>query len=293
MIVPGTQVTTNEVKVWKGLHLLHFTGSSCSQKVRILLNEKLLAYESHPVSLATMEHTKPWFLGVNPRGVVPVLVHDGVVHIESNDILKHLDQLPSSRPSCFPTNHDEQAIVNRSLDKEDELHVDLRNITMYFNVPKTLAQKNNKTLERYDKNGMQDPSRAMEVKWWRDFAKQGVLQEVALDSVVRFQSVFVELDGWLQNRQWLIGERISLLDISWFISVHRLVTAGYPLQQHLKLHNWYQALCGRPSFYSEVNKDFLLNKVISPSYQFIRRRKGLSMVALLEEYLTQLESKSA
>ena len=35
------QVTTHEVKRWKGLHLLHFPGSSCSQKVRILLAEKL------------------------------------------------------------------------------------------------------------------------------------------------------------------------------------------------------------------------------------------------------------
>ena len=35
---------------------------------------------------------QPWFLGINPRGLVPVLVHDGAVHIESNDIIQYLDK---------------------------------------------------------------------------------------------------------------------------------------------------------------------------------------------------------
>lgn len=46
------QVTTAEVNGWRGLHLLHFRASSCSQKVRILLADKNIARESHPVDLA-------------------------------------------------------------------------------------------------------------------------------------------------------------------------------------------------------------------------------------------------
>ena len=33
-------IKTKEVKGWKGAHLLHFASSSCSQKVRIVLNLK-------------------------------------------------------------------------------------------------------------------------------------------------------------------------------------------------------------------------------------------------------------
>ncbi len=40
MIIPNDEVTTDEVKSWSGVHLLHFQGSACSQKVRILLREK-------------------------------------------------------------------------------------------------------------------------------------------------------------------------------------------------------------------------------------------------------------
>jgi len=40
MQLDDAQVTNKEVKNWQGVHLLHFDASSCSQQVRILLNEK-------------------------------------------------------------------------------------------------------------------------------------------------------------------------------------------------------------------------------------------------------------
>ena len=87
-----SDIKTREVHGWKGVHVLHFAGSSCSQKLRIFLNLKGIAWESHPVDLHSNENFRPWFLGINPRGLVPVLVHDGAVHIESNDIIAYLEQ---------------------------------------------------------------------------------------------------------------------------------------------------------------------------------------------------------
>lgn len=59
------------------------------------------------------EHASPWYLGINPRGVVPV--RDGVVHVESNDILAYLDALPSDADSIFPQAPQERAIVDATL----------------------------------------------------------------------------------------------------------------------------------------------------------------------------------
>ena len=66
MIVPDEYVTTREVTTWKGLHLLHFQSSSCSQKVRVLLREKDLDWVSHPVDLPRQKHVSRWYLGINP-----------------------------------------------------------------------------------------------------------------------------------------------------------------------------------------------------------------------------------
>ena len=66
-----SDIKTREVLGWKGVHVLHFSGSSCSQKLRIFLNLKGIAWESHLVDLPTNENFTPWFLGINPRGLVP------------------------------------------------------------------------------------------------------------------------------------------------------------------------------------------------------------------------------
>ena len=87
-----SDIKTREVLDWKGVHVLHFIGSSCSQKLRIFLNLKGIPWESHLVDLHANENFRPWFLGINPRGLVPVLVHDGAVHIESNDIIQYLEK---------------------------------------------------------------------------------------------------------------------------------------------------------------------------------------------------------
>jgi len=89
-------IKTKQVKEWKGVHLFHFASSSCSQKTRIVLNLKGIDWVSHPINLLKAENYNKWYLGINPRGLVPTLVHDGDVHIESNDIVRYLDD-------CFET----------------------------------------------------------------------------------------------------------------------------------------------------------------------------------------------
>ena len=83
-----SDILTTEVLDWKGVHLFHFPSSSCSQKTRIFLTEKGVEWEPHPINLMTHENFTDWYLGINPRGLVPALVHDGDVHIESNDIMR-------------------------------------------------------------------------------------------------------------------------------------------------------------------------------------------------------------
>ena len=99
-----SDIRTREVLGWQGVHVLHFMGSSCSQKLRIFLNLKKIPWQSHPIDLPSNENMQSWFLGINPREVVPVLVHDGAVHIESNDIIQYLEErFPT--PRLIPAGH--------------------------------------------------------------------------------------------------------------------------------------------------------------------------------------------
>lgn len=276
MIVPDEQITTREVATWQGLHLLHFQSSSCSQKVRVLLREKGLQWTSHPIDLPRQKHVSAWYLGINSRGVVPVLVHDGVVHVESNDIMEHLDALPSEAESFFPQSEGEKAWVKENLDLENRLHMDLRNLTMGFIMPRRLAQKSEKTLKRWEDEGRDDPKRVLEVKWWRDYAAQGIPRETAQRSVDAHHEVFDVLDRRLADSEWLIGGRLSVLEVAWFITTRRLSRAGYPLERHPHLLRWHERLEKRPAF-EEETRDPALLRVALPIYGAFRSLRGTTL----------------
>ena len=85
MIVTPTNKGVTELA---GLHLYHADMSNCSMRVRMTLEEKNLPWTSHHLDLRKKEAVTPEYFGIHPKGLVPTLVHDGVVHIESNEIIE-------------------------------------------------------------------------------------------------------------------------------------------------------------------------------------------------------------
>jgi hypothetical protein len=90
--MPIMNASSAEARNLKGLHLYHFSMSNCSQKARLCLEEKGLQSTSHPVDLVHNEQLTPEFIAINPKALVPVLVHDGVVITESSVIIDHVDR---------------------------------------------------------------------------------------------------------------------------------------------------------------------------------------------------------
>lgn len=69
--------------------------STCSQRVRYVMHLKNLIFEERKLDLFNGDQLKPDYLALNPNGVVPTLVHDGKVVIDSSVIIEYLDE-------CFP-----------------------------------------------------------------------------------------------------------------------------------------------------------------------------------------------
>ena len=72
--------------------LYHAPMSICAQQVRLALEEKGVTWRSHLVNLAGMEHLNPWYMQINPRGVVPTLMDDERIVIDSVTILHYIDK---------------------------------------------------------------------------------------------------------------------------------------------------------------------------------------------------------
>jgi glutathione S-transferase len=88
--MPVVTPSNEEVLGYRGLHLFHSGVSNCSMRVRMVLEEKSLDWESHHLNILQKEHITPEYFGINPNGLVPTLVHDGVVIIESDDIIDYI-----------------------------------------------------------------------------------------------------------------------------------------------------------------------------------------------------------
>jgi glutathione S-transferase len=251
-------IRTREVLGWKGVHVLHFAGSSCSQKLRIFLNLKGVPWQSHPIDLPSNENFQPWFLGINPRGLVPVLVDDGAVHIESNDIIQYLEnKFPA--PKLIPAGHENE--VAALLKHEDDLHLDLRTLSFRFVFAPPGPPKPATALESYQANGagtvqgFKDREKDIQIEFWQRAAKEGFPDERARASAQKFRAEFDALDKKLAEQPYLLGKDLSVLDIAWFIYEHRLSLAGYPFARlHPHVHAWAEKLRARPEFAKEIGQ---------------------------------------
>jgi glutathione S-transferase len=251
-------IKTREVLGWKGLHVLHFTGSSCSQKLRIFLNLKAIPWRSHAIDLPGHENFQPWFLGINPRGLVPVLIDDGAVHIESNDIIQYLEKkFPT--PKLIPAGHEDE--VAALLKHEDDLHLDLRTLSFRFVFAPPGPPKPSAALDSYMANGTgtvrgaKDHEKQVQIDFWQRAAKEGFTDDRARASALKFRSEFEALDKTLAKQPFLLGGDLSVLDIAWLIYQNRLSLAGYPFERlHPHVHTWAEKLRAMPEFAKEIGQ---------------------------------------
>ncbi|MCK0129241.1 glutathione S-transferase family protein [Erythrobacter sp. F6033] len=280
-------IQTKEVLDWKGLHLFHFKGSTCSQKIRIFLRLKGIEWTSHHLDLARKQHLTPFYMGINPRGLVPTLVHDGKVIIESNDILAYLEaQFPE--PALTPSG--ESGRIATLLKAEDDLHLDIRALTMRFVFPSFLTKRLEKDISAYERagsgtvEGERDEHREHEMTFWRDMNTNGGITDGQADkAVARFREALNRFEEGLGHHRYLAGDSLTLVDIAWYIYARRLLAAGYPMARwHPSFSAWFDQLDARSEFRDEVPSGGIVG-AIAATLHAAQRLKG----STLEDVITK------
>src|SRR5580692_9014115 len=84
------------------LYIYQGSTSVCSVKVRLALEEKGLPFEGEILDLQRGDQHRPDYAKLNPNEVVPTLVHDGKLLIESTLILEYLDEAFPAPPLMPP-----------------------------------------------------------------------------------------------------------------------------------------------------------------------------------------------
>jgi len=230
------------------LELYHYDRSTAAQKIRIALAEKGLDWESRIVNtkVGVREHLRPEYLALNPRGLVPTLVHDGHPIRESQVILEYLEDAfpePSLRPAD-PVERAEMRLWTKMID--EGLHVHSRVIGMCVSVRHVNAAAGEAALRQYYAEMQEDVRRRNDAI----NIEHGLDSPLLPDAVAYFKKLFQQMDEALAERQWLAGDTYSLADISHGVYVGRM--AGFdmaPLWADLEnFKAWHARFIARPSF---------------------------------------------
>lgn len=192
------------------LELYHDWRSFCSIKVRLCLAEKGLAWESRYIDLMKLEHTKPDYVKLNPNGVVPTLVHDGVVIWESSFINEYLDEVFPEVP-LMSKNPAERAMSRFWVKYEDDvLHPAIRPATFALMMSPDLAQRTDAELEEMIASHP-NKQRAEE---YRMAARNPVDLEKVETAKKTMRAALDRLERRLNESSWLGGSVYSLADVA-------------------------------------------------------------------------------
>ena len=283
MKLDRSDIKTEEILDWKGIHLFHFSGSACSQKLRIFFNIKKINWNSHVINLIKQEQFSKWFLGINPRGLVPTLVHDGDVHIESNEIMAYLDDVYKDN-KLFPIDLIDE--INKDLAFEDSLHHDLRRLTFRYIIPHALGKKNPSTIDAKEQfegtiQGKADENKSKEILFWKNHYQNGITDDEIIESANKFKNIYENFNNILKNQKYLKGDKFTVVDLAWYVSTKRLAMAGIPIEKYKNVQKWFSNLDNDENFKKEINIDMPI-KIIAVAIKIINKIKRTYVTDLVK-----------
>ncbi len=232
------------------LKLYNHSTSVCAQKVRMTLNEKQLPWDEHYVNLAKGEQNDPEYLKLNPNALVPTLIHDHRVIIESTVINEYLDEtFPDVR--LRPPDAYGKALM-RIWTKQIDDSIHLATTTVTFAIALRWRYQT-QTLEEINERIRQIPSIAKR-KRIREGIDLGVDAPNFGDAVLRMHKMVAAIDKALADRPWLLGDEITLADLNHLPYAYRLehLSLEGMFEPYPAFTDWYNRLKSRPSFSQSI-----------------------------------------
>jgi len=233
------------------LRLFHHGSSACAAKVRLALEEKRLSWEGEVVDIFRGEQFRPEFLALNPKAVVPVLLHDGFVVPESTVICEYLEDAFPEHP-LYPRAARQRALVRQWTKAVDEdLHPACSAITYIVSHRHTLLRNGVGSFEDFLKSGATDGIQARRQKW--EWIQHGVHANGAAEKIRLYDSNLYRMEAALVASPWLAGEDFSMADVAMTPYVNRiraLSMQGMWEDGRLpQVQRWFERVSQRASFH--------------------------------------------
>lgn len=230
------------------LVLYHASHSTCSQKVRLVLHEKGAKFDEVRIDLAKKEQLKPDYLALNPNGVVPTLIDDGIPIVESSVICEYLDE-KYPQNSLVPLDRVERAHMRAWMHYIEEVPVGAIRVPSF----------NRAFLYRFeglDQKQFEDQEINLRPVRKELFHRMGSPKGFSRDEIDKSLGELSEtcrrMDEALAKKgPWLMGGQFTLADVLVMPSIDRMADLGLSTiweSKYPRVTEWYERLQARPAF---------------------------------------------
>ena len=267
------------------LSLYEYGNSVCFQKVRITLCEKRLDWNAIRVDLFASEQYDPTYLKLNPKGVVPTLVHDGLPVIELTLICEYLDEMFPD-PPLIPSDAAERARMRLWSKFVDEgLFEGVTEISFSAMFRERMKNMSPDRRERRFAN-IGDPRRRDR---YLSTYQLGVRSPFVSYAIYAYEKAFAFMEQTLTERgPWLLGANVTLADINMMPFVARLAYLGVLsawTSDRPRVNTWWSRVQEWPSFKRG------LSNLVTESEFLDMRTHGASVREDIEARVAALRTK--
>ena len=216
--------------------------STCSQRVRFVLNAKALPFEEKKLDLLAGDQLKPDYLALNPNGD-----HDGTIVVDSSVIIEYLDEVAPKPQSFTPSNPAKRAHMRalmRFIDEMPAAAVRVPTFNLAF-LPRFAAMSE----EEFQAFAESKPLRK---EFMLTMGRKGFPEKDMDAARQRLRRTYERMDTELAKSggPWLLGQDISLADISLMPAIVRMADLGADTawQDLPRVQRWYDAIRAHPAF---------------------------------------------
>ena len=219
--------------------------STCSQRVRFVLNAKKLPFDEVKLNLLEGDQLKPDYLELNPNGVVPTLDHDGAIVTDSTVITEYLDEVAPD-VSFTPDTALGRARMRALMHFIDEMPAAAVRVPTF----------NLAFLPSFQKMSREDfiahaESKPLRREFLLSMGQTGFPQAEMDNALARLRRTYERMDREIEKSggPWLLGKAITLADVAVMPALVRMSDLGMPGWLDLpRIVTWFDNIRAHPAF---------------------------------------------
>ncbi len=243
-----------------GLVLYNAPQSTCSQRVRFVLNAKGLEFAEHKLDLFAGDQLEEDYLKLNPNGVVPTLVHDDTVIIDSSVICEYLDEVFPEPERFVPEDAGERAAMRALMRYIDEVPTPAIRVPSY-----------NLAFLRYFQAMSEEEfialaeSKPLRKEFLLNMGRTGFPEKDMNKALDRLAHALRRMNDAIAagGGRWLMGGRLTLADIAVMPVIVRMadIGLGHMWAAMPAIDHWLAAIGDHPAYRQAYYHGSLLTEI--------------------------------